>query len=578
MNLSRLWERLTKTLFQHSSDDDSPNRYGILRRRIVTLMLLITILPLTLMAIINHYEYQRSIKSEIITPLHTLVNKTKHSFEIFFEERLSTVRFIAFNYSLEALSDANNLNRIFHILVNENMGFIDLGIIDEKGNQLSYAGPYALLGKNYSQQSWFQEVMVSGVYVSDVFLGYREIPHIAIAVLRRTEQGHSWILRTTLDTKNFDNLIAAMGLGPESDAFLVNKKGILQTHSRYYGRVLDRCPFSFPLGTYASQVLETSDPKGIKILLAYAPFVKSDYFLVLVKPSSVVLKSWYTLKSEMFFIFATSLCVIILVVFKLTDILVKRVKEADEKRESAFRELEHSHKLSSIGRLAAGVAHEINNPLAIIYEKAGLMNDLIKYEAGSKNNTKFSGLIESIIKSVDRCKDITHRLLGFARRIEVQFEVLNLNEVLHEVVGFLEREALYRNVEINLNLAGDLPKLSSDRGQLHQVFLNMLVNAMAAIDDGGQISITSWDENTETVAVSIQDNGYGMSEETLRHIFEPFFTTKKAYGTGLGLPITYGIVKKLGGKIQVRSQEGVGTTFTVYLKKNPKADSGGYNV
>jgi two-component system NtrC family sensor kinase len=167
--------------------------------------------------------------------------------------------------------------------------------------------------------------------------------------------------------------------------------------------------------------------------------------------------------------------------------------------------------------------------------------------------------------------------LGFARRIEVQFEILDLNEVLKEVIGFLEREALYRNVMIHLHLADDLPKISSDRGQLHQVFLNILVNAIAAVDDGGEISITTWDLTPDRVAAAIQDNGHGMSEETQKQIFEPFFTTKKGYGTGLGLPITYGIIKKLGGDIQVQSQEGQGTTFTVYLYKNPKTVSGGYD-
>jgi len=535
------------------------------------MMVLVTVIPLTIMAVINNYEYQKSIKSEIVNPMRSMVNKTKHSFEIFLEERLSIVRFIASSYSFQDLSDRKTFNRMFTVLMNEYCCFVDLGLIDVKGIQLSYSGPYALLGRDYSEQSWFQEVVVRGVYISDVFMGYREFPHIAIAVQRRTEDGRTWILRATLDTSRFINLIAAMGLGPESDAFLINRAGILQTPSRFYGKVLDRCPFSFPLGSYATQIVEKTDPQGREIVMAYAPFLKSDYALVLVKPRSVILKSWYTLKSEMFFIFIASVVVIILVVFKLTDILVK----ADEKRESAFRELEHSQKLSSIGRLAAGVAHEVNNPLAIINEKAGLINDLIQYQADIKEKTKFLGLTNSILQSVERCKTITHRLLGFARRMEVQLEVLDLNELIQEVLGFLEKEALYRNVDISLHLKDDLPKIDSDRGQLQQVFLNIMSNAISAMKDSGRITITSWEENLDSVAVSIQDTGCGMSPETLRHIFEPFFTTKeKGYGTGLGLPITYGIVKKMGGEIKVQSTEGKGTTFTIYLLKKPKTDAG----
>jgi two-component system NtrC family sensor kinase len=156
--------------------------------------------------------------------------------------------------------------------------------------------------------------------------------------------------------------------------------------------------------------------------------------------------------------------------------------------------------------------------------------------------------------------------LGFARRLETHYEILDINQILREVLGFLEKEAEDRNVRIELDLAEELPKIHSDQGQLEQVFLNLISNALAAVQDHeGRIQIRTWEINDNTLAMSIDDNGCGMSNETLRHIFEPFFTTKKGYGTGLGLSITYGIIKKLGGDIKVASEEGVGSTFTVYL-------------
>ena len=235
----------------------------------------------------------------------------------------------------------------------------------------------------------------------------------------------------------------------------------------------------------------------------------------------------------------------------------------------AFRELEHSQKLSSIGRLAAGVAHEINNPLAIINQKAGLMKDLIETASNFKEKQKFIELTDAILKSTERCSTITHRLLGFARRMDVEYEDLSLNDVMQEVISFLEKEAIHRNIKIELHLDENLPRVSSDRGQLQQVFLNILSNAFAALSDNGNINIRTWDEDTETVGVSIQDDGCGMSEKDLENIFEPFFTTKKGYGTGLGLPITYGIIKKMSGTIIVESKLGKGSTFTIYLPKIP---------
>jgi len=554
-------------------DNPSPDRYRKLRRNIIILMILVTIIPLSVMAVINQYEYQQSIKNETVNPLRSLTNKAKHSFELFLEERQAIVKSISSLYSFENFSDQKTLNRIFRVLINEYCCLVDLGLIDAEGIQVSYTGPYDLLGKDYSQQNWFKEVFVKGIYVSDVFMGYRQFPHVAIAVLRRTEE-RSWVLRATIETSKFDELISSMGLSPESDAFLINRKGVLQTASRFYGKVLDTFPLSFPQGNYGAIVIEDVDPQGRQILVAYAPFIKSDYVLVLTKLRSAAMRSWYVLRSKMILIFIVSVVTIVLVVFKLTDTVVKRVKEADEKRELAFREVQHTHKLSSIGRLASGVAHEINNPMAIINEKAGLMKDLVEYDAQFQNKDKFMGLITAILQSVERCKSITHRLLGFARHMDVQSETLDLNDLLNETLGFLENEALFRNIDLQLSLAKNLPRISSDRGQLQQVFLNIFSNAFAAVEDMGQITITSWEENSDTVAVSIQDDGVGMSEETLKHIFEPFFTTKEQFGTGLGLSITYGILKKMGGDIKVSSRQGHGTTFSVYLKKKAAFGAG----
>ncbi|MFZ2088725.1 MAG: ATP-binding protein, partial [Desulfobaccales bacterium] len=250
------------------------------------------------------------------------------------------------------------------------------------------------------------------------------------------------------------------------------------------------------------------------------------------------------------------------------------LEESDLRREAAYREMQESSKLASIGRLAAGVAHEVNNPLAIINEKAGLIKDLAEFTPDFPKKDRLLPLTGAILQSVDRCRTITQRLLGFARRMDVSIQLISLNEVIEEVLGFLEKEALHRNIDLQLNLAKDLPRIASDRGQLQQVFLNILNNAFDAVADGGKVAITSFEVEMDTVGVTIQDDGQGMTQETMEHLFEPFFTTKKGYGTGLGLSITYGIIKKLGGDIKVKSQFGVGTTFTVFLPERALAVTG----
>ncbi|TYT76085.1 sensor histidine kinase [Desulfobotulus mexicanus] len=565
MFLRKLWHKAVNSMLTFPEDSISPHRYVILKRNIILIMCLVCIIPLALMAGINYSLYRANLESEILRPIHVMAEDTRHSFELFIEERLSTVRFIAHAYTHEELQNEQTLQRVLRTMRSEFVGFVDLGLINEQGALVSYAGPYNLLGKDYSQQPSFQEVSVRGVYISDVFMGYRKFPHVVIVVQRMAEDGSIWFIRATLDTGRYEALIASMALRPEFDAFLVNPEGILQTNARFYGKILEKSPFDIPPGIHGTYTIKTRDPAGKEVLVAFAP-VRTNYTLVLVKPLSVLLRSFYALKVEMLIIFGVGVVAIILAVVGVADVLVQRIRNSDERRATAIQELQHTQKLSSIGRLAAGVAHEINNPLAIINEKAGLMQDLVGLSEPFEHQNRFMALTDNILQSVERCRTITHRLLGFARRIDVQFEKLELNGILRDTLGFLEREASYRQIDMQLLLSPELPPIVSDKGQLQQVFLNILTNAFAAVENGGCIKIrTRFEIRKKKVLVSIEDNGCGMTEETRKHIFDPFFSTKKGSGTGLGLSITYGIIKKLGGTIQVSSKEGEGSIFTISL-------------
>jgi two-component system NtrC family sensor kinase len=156
--------------------------------------------------------------------------------------------------------------------------------------------------------------------------------------------------------------------------------------------------------------------------------------------------------------------------------------------------------------------------------------------------------------------------------MEVQWGKIDLDELIKDVLSFLEKEASYRSIKISFNYPEEPPTVVSDRAQLQQVFLNIINNAFAAMEDGGKLEIGIQPVGNGSVAVSIADDGVGISEDDMTHIFDPFFTTKKGSGTGLGLSITYGIVQKLGGQVKVKSKVGEGTCFTVTLpKEKPSA-------
>lgn len=554
-----------KNLFTFNPDVEGEIRYKILKRNLVAIMLTVTFTPLLIMAFINYIEFKKTMSKEIISPMHAIVAKAKHSMELFLAERLAILNFVSKAYSYEELSRPEKLIEVFSTMKSELRGFVDIGVIDHHGIQINYVGPYDLMRKDYSQQSWFQEVIIKGSYVSDVFMGYRKFPHMVIAVENSLKSGTSWILRATIDTDLLNSILQSMSLDQEGDAFLINKDGVLQTPSKYYGSVLNKIPFKIPPISYQPTVTEIEDNSGNVFFMTYVYLAHPNLILILSKPYHGVLRAWTALKSEILALFIGGTFLIIFVVIKVTDIFVTKLKESDEKREAAFRELQHHHKLSSLGRLAAGVAHEINNPLAIINEKAGLILDLLPNLPKHQYNNKLETLTKEIVKSVKRCKNITHRLLGFAKRIDVQLEKIDINDLIKEVLTFIEKEALYKNIDLQLDLDESVPTIISDRGQLQQVFLNILNNAFDAISEGGIVEIKSEHKDHNFIAVSIKDNGHGMDEETIKHIFEPFFTTKKIYGTGLGMPITYGIIKKLGGDIQVKSEVGKGTIFTVYI-------------
>jgi len=287
---------------------------------------------------------------------------------------------------------------------------------------------------------------------------------------------------------------------------------------------------------------------------------------MLTEEKSVLMQPWRTTQHIIIFFIAFSILVILVVVYLIATHLINQIFLADLKRVQTLHEVEQSSKLASIGRLAAGVAHEINNPLAIINEKAGLIKDIFSFKEEYKHDTKIPGLIDSILASVERCGKITKRLLGFARHLDVSIQIIDIKAVIEDVLGFLVKEAEYRSIAINLDIEEGIPQFETDRGKVQQILLNLVNNAFAAMQDNGCLDIKIRRVENDLVSISVKDNGHGIPEADLKRIFEPFFSTKtKSGGTGLGLSITYGLIQELNGTLKVVSTFGKGSEFTISL-------------
>ncbi len=543
----------------------SARRYRRWMIRMALSISLVAVIPLVVMAVVNYHQYQVAFHKELVRPIGRFTNNLKYSLEFFINERQSALTLEVLDKSLDDLLDQQKLSRLLRNLQEAFGGFIDLGLIDGEGRQVTYVGPYQLQGRNYKDQDWFIEANLRGVYTSDVFLGYRNIPHFIIAVRYDAEARGSFVLRATIDTEKIYRQLLSFGSGPNRDAFIINHKGVLQTPSRFFGDVLEQFPLPVPAYSPRAEILETEDHKGEPLILGYAYIERTPFVVMEASRPGSQQENWLSLRRDLVLFLVVSILVILSVTIWGSRYMVNHIREADLRRATIFHKMEYTNKMAAIGRLGAGVAHEINNPLAIINEKAGLLKDLLSMSEQMPPKEKVLGLVDSVLHSVGRCGEITLRLLGFAKHIEVSREKIDLERLVREVFGFLDKEADYRGIQVEFEVPDDLPTIQSDRGQLQQVFLNIINNAFAAVEDGGEIKITMEDAGEEFIAVHITDDGMGIPSESLTHIFEPFFTTKKGMGTGLGLSITYGIVEKLGGKIRVDSEVGVGTTFTVVL-------------
>lgn len=561
----------------------SPARYRSLRRLMTLLMVVVSVTPLLLLSGISHVQYTRTLEREMESPIYALARKSQAALELYLGERESTVSFIAHAYTFKDLADERTLNRVFLSLRSEFQGFVDMGLVNSEGMQISYIGPYKLKGVDYAGKPWLRETEIKSRYLSNVFLGYRGYPHMVIAVHRMEESGLSWTLRVAVDTLRLQQVLSAVGPEQDTDVFLVDREGVLQTDSHLYGKALDPCPLPVPQATAETVVRTVTEPSGRKLMVASCGLAGTDFTLLAVKPVADAFRPWAALRTELLLVLCGGVALIVLVSQLLMKQLINRLQASDERRVAVFAQMEHNQKLSSIGRLAAGVAHEVNNPLAVIYEKAGLARDLInmgKVCDESKNKERLNSLLEAIESTVERARGITHRLLGFARRMEANRQSLHIEEVITETLSFLEREAKNRGVKLEMDLAANLPEIVSDRGQLQQIFLNIVGNALDAVTgcplsgetkEGQQrfVKVQCVPAGECALEVTVRDNGKGMPQEVLRHIFEPFYSTKKDKGTGLGMFITYGIVRRLGGEIFVESEEGRGSTVRVTLPLTP---------
>ncbi len=542
----------------------SLHRYRRLWILTVLITSVVTVSALLVLNGVNYHQFERTLEAESMLEVEVMLDLTGQSVTRSLDERLASLRLLVRTRSFDELSDRKTLSSLLKALRSSYGEFAGLSLRAGNGEPaIAVGGTVPDLGGEESV----------GEVVSILNEGYR----FALSVRSEDDEGHSFRLTAAVDA----HLLAELAEERDEDlpifTFLVNRQSVLQTPSRYCGgEVLEPCVRELPRIDDRSAVFKDLDRDGYRLFWGHSQVPDSPFTVVVLLQPSLGARSYFQLRGELLLITIGSAALLLLLNVGTATWLILKIREADVHQAQMLHKAQYTTKMASLGRLAAGVAHEINNPLAIINEKAGLVKDLaglVKEEFPRRE--KVVANLDSILHSVERCRAITHRLLGFARRMDVDREPVMVDLLLTQVLSFLETEALHREVEIVKEFPEEQIRIESDRGQLQQVFLNILNNAFEATPDGGTISLGVKAEGDDSVVVTVRDTGHGIDSADVKHIFEPFYTTKGKYGTGLGLSITYGIVTNLGGDIRVESELGVGTCFTIVLPLGPAPGGGG---
>ncbi|WP_287125767.1 sensor histidine kinase [Desulfobacter sp.] len=553
--------------------------YQVLTRNIRIRILLVSIIPMMLTLGILSWRFHLAYSEKISAHVGELVLKHTQNIDTFLKEKLGNIRYLAGQLSITEPEMAQQFLTSQLSELNDKYGdvFTDLGLVDSDGVQFAYEGPFRLLNADYSEATWFLKAIESPYYISDVFAGLRGHPHFILAV-KLSAQGRTYILRSTINVTTFNSLVENIQIGRTGTAVIVNLKGELQTRARSETMEIIPSFIADPTIFNGKQtvILKHENDKGKTYLYALALFKTVDWRMVFRQDTRDALRDMWKAEVLTLIIFLLGCAAIVSVSFTLSRNLVKRIAKADQNNEAMNQQVVESGKLATIGELAAGIAHEINNPVAIMVEEAGWMNDLLEEEIGMTpdNKNEFNRAIAQITTQGRRCKDITHKLLSFARKSDATVADIDINDNIREIVALTAQMARYNNVTISTRLDPDLPCIRFSPSELQQVILNLTNNAIDAMGkDGGNVEIVTGvnEQDNNMIEIKVDDNGPGIPAQYLDRIFDPFFTTKAVgKGTGLGLSICYGIIQKMGGTIEVESHVGKGTCFLIRLPLNAR--------
>ncbi len=547
-------------------------------RNMVLIVIIISFIPMLLVNGLVLHQFSSSYNEKLYAHLKETVHRHAQDIDSFLNERLNNLQFLLDSCDCVDFFDESVLQeKLFQLQQKYNGVFEDLGVINEEGVQEAYAGRFKLDKAQYSKAKWFNEAFKKPYYISDVFLGIRSKPHFIVSVKRTYPKGY-FLLRATINFEAFNSLAENLRIGKTGFAFILNKEGDFQTKPHY-----DMLPSNISYMDFISAGKKakhgifigelTNPPDGKKIIYLAALLKNDDWILVYQQEKEEAFSDVIRTQIVAALILLIGALLIVIMLSLLFHKSISFIAEAEREKELMNQQIIEAGKLASVGQLAAGTAHEINNPVAIMVQEAGWIEDLLQEEEleNGINLQEIKRALKQIDSQGKRCKEITHKLLSFARKTDKRMQSVQINEMVEEVVAISYKRA-YTGISINSNLDKTIPPIHGSQTEIQQILFNLINNSIDALEkDGGKIDVTTRLKDRHILVV-VEDNGPGIPQANLDRIFDPFFTTKPVgKGNGLGLSICFGIIKRMGGEIDVHSTVDTGTRFEVQFPlKNQK--------
>ncbi len=537
--------------FSKTKEKDYPYFRGVWNRVVVALTAA-SFIPLILIGGGMYYYATSALKEKTLTTLRMQVINHKDAIDQFLAERTMDLKVVSANLGLDSLITPDVLEGVFLSLrsAEGRSCFTDLGIIDDQGRHLAYVGPYDLISKNYKDAPWFKAVMESDVYISDVFLGFRRVPHFIIAV-KQADNERAWIIRATVDTVYFDGITSQSPGKRSGDAFLINRNGVFQTNPRMGGQLMGQSEFT---GLEPFEGVKLEEREGQ--IHATAWLKKVPWLCVAKIDQNEIFDALHRVRNTGIFVFILGAILILLTVLLITNQLVSSLETKRRNIRFLDQQLRRTSYMASSMELSYGFFREIKDNLANIDVATTWIHDLTRVDEIEKSLDQIKSEVLRSRKSIDK-------FLRFIRPGHPVITEVNINKILDDLLEFLGSELHLKNIKVKRDYQDHLPIIRSDNSKLRQVFQNIVLNAVSAVEKDGEISLKTRAEKNGVI-VTVADDGPGIPEENIDQVFDPLFTTKPE-GTGLGLSICLNITQKLGGSISVRSKPKRGASFIIQL-------------